>query len=577
MTELGTTGTGGVAQVDASGVLRALGAATAVDWWVGAEDRWHHASSEPAVRQWIAGDEVTLETRLKVPGGDVVHRITVVPDGGGASASVEIENETPVPVAVAVAVAVPGPSRVFDDTLRSGDRVLLRASRGVARAISADGEDTLRRVVEAGEAQPPSEGDGELAGGSVALIFPLPHTAILRLTVPLDDGAKGSAPQDLPPMDAVARGWEQHLGSAATMALPDDRLLGLVASARRHLLVGSAKAVDHAFWTDGCEPWVAPVAAAALDAWGHHLEARELLLAAVGADDLAVHAARGVAEAGALLWAWAERLERRPDPELEAALGPWIAETAVGLLRRRRGWFGRRGESGDGAWRAVGLAAAGSVLTRGGDTELGPDIVDAIPQLVADADADADGDALAFALAGGRVGMEAPPLLDALGRLLDLEAPTFAALGSHAGPAGALEARGRTAHPLASALVLLALRRAVLDEPMGTGGTLALLAHPDAGWMGTPMEAHRIPVTGGRVSFGARWHGERPALLWEVDGPGTVELAAPGLDGQWRSSELRGEALLGPTPGLVAEAGPETPEATRGAVIDPEDHPDSFA
>ena len=67
MTELGTTGAGGVASLDAAGVLSVLGSsATTVDWWVGAEDRWHHASTETAVRQALADDGVALETRLPV-------------------------------------------------------------------------------------------------------------------------------------------------------------------------------------------------------------------------------------------------------------------------------------------------------------------------------------------------------------------------------------------------------------------------------------------------------------------------------------------------------------------------------
>jgi len=39
-----------------------------------------------------------------------------------------------------------------------------------------------------------------------------------------------------------------------------------------------------------------------------------------------------------------------------------------------------------------------------------------------------------------------------------------------------------------------------------------------------------------------RWHGDRPALLWEVP-PGT-QVCAPGLDPSWASSDQRGETLL---------------------------------
>ena len=67
-----------------------------------------------------------------------------------------------------------------------------------------------------------------------------------------------------------------------------------------------------------------------------------------------------------------------------------------------------------------------------------------------------------------------------------------------------------------------------------------------AGW-----EVHDAPTAVGRVSYAVRWHGDRVALLWEVDarpGVGPVRLTAPGLDACWSTTEARGEALLGPVP-----------------------------
>jgi hypothetical protein len=62
-------------------------------------------------------------------------------------------------------------------------------------------------------------------------------------------------------------------------------------------------------------------------------------------------------------------------------------------------------------------------------------------------------------------------------------------------------------------------------------------------WRGTGVEAHGLsagPAT--RLSFAVRWHGERPAVLWELDGP-PVELSAPAVDPSWRTSQPSGEAL----------------------------------
>jgi hypothetical protein len=65
-----------------------------------------------------------------------------------------------------------------------------------------------------------------------------------------------------------------------------------------------------------------------------------------------------------------------------------------------------------------------------------------------------------------------------------------------------------------------------------------------------------------------RWHGERPAVLWELDahpGVDAVAVRASGLDSSWVGSGARGEALLAPVsppgePGLVTD----TPPAVAG-------------
>jgi hypothetical protein len=100
-----------------------------------------------------------------------------------------------------------------------------------------------------------------------------------------------------------------------------------------------------------------------------------------------------------------------------------------------------------------------------------------------------------------------------------------------------------------------ALRRLVVDDTGDTdytdasSGELVLLAGWEAGWAGQPVEAHRLPTRHGVVSFGLRWHGERPALLWEVlpfeDVPPPF-LRLPALDRGWVGEAAAGEALLRP-------------------------------
>lgn len=576
-----------------------------VDWWIGAEDRWHLAPDEAAVRQGLGADDAVIETRCKVPGGDIVHRVAAVPSGSSVLARVEIENATPVPVALAVVVRAPVAARVVigTDTIQVDGAVVVRSGRSIARAlVAADLPDAFRRTA-AGDAVPVAALGADTAGAAIVAIFPVPHTATLRLAVGSGVDDSIAAPEDLPPFDAVARGWERHLDVGARIALPDDRLVRAVAAARRQLLAAAGGSIEGG-WA-GDEPWAAPVAAVALDAWGHDGEGLDLLLAASGTDDLAVHATRPIAEAGALVWAWAERLERRPDPELAAAVAPLIEELALRLLARpRRRLFARNAgpDAVDAAetsgWRAVGLAAAASLLSRVGEGLTGADIVDALPRLVDGLDAAGAG--LALALGGRRLGPlvgEIPSIasvaLDRSGT--DASAPgdgaarsdDLVALASLVAPTGAPVDRSGHHDRAGSALLALAVARALADEPDGAGGPVALLGAIPAAWAGATLEWHGLAVTGASVSCAVRWHGPRPALLWEVaGGERPVVLTAPTLDPDWRhepdvadrapDGSWKGEALLAPTPGLESTA-MESPEVRRGERIDPDDEPGSFA
>ena len=67
-------------------------------------------------------------------------------------------------------------------------------------------------------------------------------------------------------------------------------------------------------------------------------------------------------------------------------------------------------------------------------------------------------------------------------------------------------------------------------------------------WLGSNFEVHGVP-TGPRstVGFAVRWHGERPAVLWEQHGvPQT--LTTPKVDPDWSSDAPSGEALWASPP-----------------------------
>jgi hypothetical protein len=112
---------------------------------------------------------------------------------------------------------------------------------------------------------------------------------------------------------------------------------------------------------------------------------------------------------------------------------------------------------------------------------------------------------------------------------------------------------GGDGHAPTSTAALLRLVRhlTVLEDE----GGLDILPVVPLDWLGQPIEVHDLPTRHGRLSFAVRWHGERPAVLWELVGHtdpavaaemgGTpVRLRFGGLDPAWSSADARGEALL---------------------------------
>jgi len=81
-------------------------------------------------------------------------------------------------------------------------------------------------------------------------------------------------------------------------------------------------------------------------------------------------------------------------------------------------------------------------------------------------------------------------------------------------------------------------RVAWVERALVSGATILPDGWP-AGWLGQSWEAYGLPTLGtSTVSLGVRWHGERPAVLWEQAGD-PVTLSAFG----WTSADPTGETL----------------------------------
>ncbi len=97
-------------------------------------------------------------------------------------------------------------------------------------------------------------------------------------------------------------------------------------------------------------------------------------------------------------------------------------------------------------------------------------------------------------------------------------------------------------------------RSAVVAEDRA--GEITVFNGFSSSWVGQPVEVHDLPTARGRLSIAVRWHGNRPALLWDCrsngqNDPSALVLRAPALDATWTGRGATGEALLAAWAGLV--------------------------
>src|SRR6476646_5110316 len=127
-TPVGTVGSGRTGSVDRSGVLTPRGAGWSLEWWIGADDRWHLPEREVTVRQSLV--DAAHRAYGAVAGDDVV--------------AVEVENRSAVPFAVAFVVR---PAADVDTARPARERGRGRGRIGrielVDRTVMVDGRPAL--------------------------------------------------------------------------------------------------------------------------------------------------------------------------------------------------------------------------------------------------------------------------------------------------------------------------------------------------------------------------------------------------------------------------------------------------
>lgn len=243
MTLVGTLGGRGRARVDSHGSIASDLLGWTIDWWIGADDRWHVPKRESSVRQTFVGDAPVVRTAVRVPGGDAVQYVygataAGLPDG---TIVVEFENDSPAPFVIALVVRQARAVQVSGSTAHVDRRPAVVMARPPSRWSVAKGRSTDVEVCSgaAREGAFPATTD---RGGRIEAAFlqPVPHRGRLRVALALGDGAPGPADlARLPDPDAAARGWVAQLARGTRVDLPDARLAAAVRVARGQVLLAA--------------------------------------------------------------------------------------------------------------------------------------------------------------------------------------------------------------------------------------------------------------------------------------------------------------------------------------------------
>jgi hypothetical protein len=494
---IGTLGSAARARVDGGGAIELPNGIT-VSWWIGAEDRWHVPSQDITVRQSLVAHAPVPRVAVRVPGGDLVTTVAAVQQGQRELIVLDVANQGAVPVAVAFVVSGPRARDITVDgsTVRVAGRPVLYLPRAPQLTASASSSDALLQALG-------SDGFGPVdpQASHTAFLVPITHRTTVRAAVLLaaaSTAALAAAPvlSALPDAATVAKGWGVQVGRVPSLDGDGARDVRLRALAAAVLLESDAFTPD----APGADVVQLCALARACSRLGLHPEAERLLRVlddlqglrgSIGPADEPLVSALAVA-------AVADHALLSRNEAFATSMAPVVAG-ALEFLQKR----GSHGVAVFGAAAQFFALIGEKSASRNSDkhwTRAGspwPLPRAALPPLPA-------------LSAGGSL------LPDDVVRLSDEVLDTVGGIATEAAD---------------GSLVLLGDKRA---EDL----------------LGLNMVVRNVPTVAGRLSYAVRWHGARPALLWEFDsGPGAA-IAVPSLaPGSVVPAAPQGEVLLsGPRP-----------------------------
>jgi hypothetical protein len=653
------------ALVDTRGLLTPRRGGWSIDWWIGAEDRWHLPSREAAVRQTLIDGAPVVETSMRVPGGDAVICHYAWESPSGPQVVIEVDNRSASPFALALAVRpsnVDGPSPVH--RLQWRDRSL-RVDGGVALVLATSAQDVVLCDRAGGDAldvlmaRNDSVAKGPLpvssvvavddptGGATAAVVVPVAHRTLMRALVPLgavavrpgalagrhrrvppppgSESGAGSPPDaerfsaaSLPAPAVIAAGWNQQTERKLRMEWPAGRLADAVTAQRHYLHLTDVAAASRPDVGDA-------EVAMALVTSGARIEAGQRLTGWVRRASASGDLGGDLTSTSAVLCALElhDALERTTtaDSATIAAAAEAVARASAPGRSSGRSSFGLS-SSVSIPWAMAGLAAAARLFDALGESRaagtarewvnarqpvlstlvdpyervLAADLGMLDPAAALDAVRVVSSTASVLAGNGGGRSDRGPnePYLAARPAMVlaalrvglrvewgsawkDLDRFLASASRTWTWPdaidppsAGGVTTDGHSSAAVAG-LWQLARDLFVRDQPAPLGpaasrsrllgsrtrkvqpaatdalGSISICTWFPDEWRGQNIELNGLPTRYGTLSYALRWHGNRPALLWEMADavPGLdLRLCVPGLDSHWNGQGLRGDALL---------------------------------